>query len=103
MDSQIILFEETNFIEDKFTIDELLKRSWRFKSTPEFVKFFNFIARFNHYSRFNTMLVYVQDPSITFFGGIPFWKKSLTEQLKRMKKLSAILSSHKDLKLICQR
>ncbi|MEJ8756817.1 ImmA/IrrE family metallo-endopeptidase [Pontibacter sp. H259] len=71
-----------NFIEDKFTIDELLKRSWSFRNSDEFIKFFDFIARFNHYSRYNTMLVYIQNPAVTFFGGVSYWKKNFGRTIK---------------------
>lgn len=68
--------KDNNFANDKFIIDELLQKSWRFRNTDEFTKFFNFIASFHHYSRYNTMLVYIQNQAVTFFGGISFWKKN---------------------------
>jgi len=46
--------ENNNFDNDKLTIDELFKRSRKYQNSSEFFRFFNFIARFNHYSRFNT-------------------------------------------------
>lgn len=67
---------------DKFTIDELLHRSWKHKDSKEFFKFFNFIASFHHYSRFNTMLVYLQNEAVTFFGGSTFWKKRFSRTIK---------------------
>lgn len=66
---------EQKEINDKYTIDELFKRSLRYKSSKDFTKFFTFIASFNHYSRYNTMLVYIQNPEVTFFGGSSFWKQ----------------------------
>jgi hypothetical protein len=67
--------ENEHYISDKFTIDELLRRSWKHKYSAEFFKFFDFIARFNHYSRFNTMLIYLQNPNVDFFGSSSYWKK----------------------------
>ena len=67
--------EPNSNIVEKFTIDELLHRSWKHKDSKEFIKFFDFIASFHHYSRFNTMLVYLQNEAVTFFGGTAFWKK----------------------------
>ena len=62
---ELELFDDLNevkkFINDKFTIDELFKRSLQFKNSDDFKKFFEFIASFNHYSRYNTMLVYIQN------------------------------------------
>ncbi len=67
---------------DKLTIDELFSRSKKYQGSEQFYRFFNFIAKFNHYSRFNTMLVYVQDESVTFFGGAKFWKKKFNRNVK---------------------
>lgn len=74
--------EHNNFDSDKLTIDELFKRSRKYQNSSEFFRFFNFIARFNHYSRFNTMLVYLQDESVTFFGGANFWFKKFNRTIK---------------------
>jgi len=68
------LDKDKKIINDKYTIDELFKRSLNYKSSADFTKFFNFIASFNHYSRYNTMLVYIQNPEVTFFGGSSFWQ-----------------------------
>jgi len=75
--------KQSNKSEDKFEIDELLLNSWRFRSTDEFVKFFKFIGKFNHYSRYNTMLVYIQNPAVTFFGGVSFWRKKFFRSVKK--------------------
>jgi hypothetical protein len=70
-------------IEDKFAIDDLLKRGWQFKNSEDFTKFLNFIANFDHYSRYNTMLVYVQNRNVTFFGGPSYWKKKFHRTVKK--------------------
>ena len=69
------------FSPDKLTIDELFKRSQKYRGSKEFFRFFNFIAKFNHYSRFNTMLVYLQDESVTFFGSSTFWRKRYNRRI----------------------
>ncbi len=74
--------ESESHITDKFSIDKLLHRSWKHKDSKEFFKFFNFIASFQHYSRFNTMLVYLQNEAVTFFGGTTFWKKRFDRTIK---------------------
>ncbi len=74
--------ESDSHIIDKFTIDELLHRSWKHKDSKEFFKFFDFIAKFNHYSRYNSMLVYLQNEAVTFFGGKSFWKKKFDRTIK---------------------
>ena len=70
---KVITTSEVSY--DKFTIDELFKRSLKYKNSKEFIKFFQFIASFDHYSRYNTMLVYIQNPEVTFFGGTTFWRQ----------------------------
>ena len=70
------------YIQDKFTIDELLRKSFNHKGSTEFIKFFNFISRFQHYSHYNTMLVYMQNDAVTFFGGTSFWRKKFNRTIK---------------------
>lgn len=95
-----MLFEENNFANDKFTIDELLRRSWRFRNTKEFTKFFDFIARFHHYSRYNTMLVYIQNQAVTFFGGVSFWKKKFGRIIKEEARPYIILAPNGPVMLV---
>lgn len=71
-----------NNLDNKLTIDELLHRGLRYRDSKEFVKFFDFIARFKHYSRYNTMLVYIQNPAVTFFGGVSYWRKGFGRDVK---------------------
>jgi len=80
MQSELFHTEEYNT--DKLTIDELFKRSRKYRGSKEFVRFFDFIAGFHHYSRFNTMLVYLQNRAVTFFGGTHFWKKKFKRTVK---------------------
>ena len=75
--------QNKNQIIDKFTIDDLLHRSWVYKNSEAFFKFFNFIASFHHYSRYNTMLVYLQNEAVTFFGGKSFWRKRFGRGVKK--------------------
>lgn len=95
-----MLLEENNLADDKITIDELLRRSWRFRSSGEFTKFFNFIARFNHYSRYNTMLVYIQNQAVTFFGGGSFWKKKFKRTVKVDARPYLILAPNRPVMLV---
>lgn len=86
------LFEINNLANDKFSIDELLRKSWNYRNSKEFIKFFEFISRFRHYSRFNSMLVYIQNPAITFFGSASFWKKKFGRKIKSNAKPYIILA-----------
>lgn len=66
----------------KSTIDDLLHRSLIHKRSADFVKFFDFIARFQHYSRYNTLLVFTQNPNITFFGSAAYWRRTFYREIK---------------------
>ena len=59
-------------------INELFRRSRQYNGSAEFIKFFDFIARFKHYSNYNKMLVYVQNPAVTFFGGQTYWRQEFS-------------------------
>ncbi len=84
--------ESRDNITDKHSIDQLFKRSIEYRSSDEFFKFFNFIARFQHYSRFNTMLVYLQNENVTFFGSEAFWKKKFDRRINKNAKPLVILA-----------
>ena len=70
-----MIVENENFITDKLSIDQLIKRSWDYRSSEDFIKFVNFIASMDHYSRFTSLLVKAQNKAVTFFGGVSYWKK----------------------------
>ncbi len=89
-----------NFIIDKFTIDELLRRSWKHRNSESFLRFFSFIARFNHYSRYNTMLVYIQNSSVTFFGGTSYWRKRFNRHIKEDARPYIILAPNGPIMLV---
>lgn len=91
---------DENFVNDKFTIDDLLRRSWTYKKSEEFVKFFDFIARFQHYSRYNTMLVYIQNPAVTFFGGSSYWRKEFRRTINVDAKPHIILAPRGPIMLV---
>ena len=69
-DNETGLFDKQIEQAERNTIDELFARSIQFRNSAEYVKLINFIKRFTHYSRFNAMLVYIQNPAVTFFGGV---------------------------------
>ncbi len=76
-----MITQSSNHFEDKFLIDKLFESSWHFKNSNEFQQFFDFIASFDHYSRYNAMLVYIQNKNVRFFGGITYWKKKFNRQV----------------------
>jgi hypothetical protein len=83
---------DAKFVNDKFTIDELIKRSWNLRDGKAFAKFIDFISKFDHYSRFNTMLVYLQNKEVTFFGGEAYWRKKFHRTIRREARPYVILA-----------
>lgn len=77
------MLENENFIDDKFSIDQLLKQSWDYLNSEAFIKFINFIASFDHYSRYNVTLVHIQNRAVTFFGGHAFWRKKFKRTVNK--------------------
>ncbi len=86
------IMNDEKFVNDKFTIDELIKRSWNLRDSKSFTKFIDFIAKFDHYSRFNTMIVYLQNKEVTFFGGESYWRKKFHRTIKREARPYVILA-----------
>ena len=68
--------------ESKYTIDNLFKRASAYRSSTEYIKFVSFMSRFDHYSNYNAMLVYLQNKTVTFFGGESYWKKKFDRTIK---------------------
>jgi hypothetical protein len=66
----------------KHTIDQLFQQSLKYRRSDQFKHFIGFIAKFNHYSRYNSMLVYLQNPAVTFFGSTSYWKKNFNRRIK---------------------
>ena len=95
------------YAQDKFTIDELIRRSWNLRDSRDFTKFIKFIAKFHHYSRFNCMLMYLQNEEVDFFGSVAYWKKKFKDILgKPMVAMkfhvnSIILLKISPLKMVC--
>lgn len=81
--------EELN---EKNSIDDLFRRAIDFRHSEQFIRFFAFLARFQHYSRYNSMLVYLQNPEITFFGSKSYWRKHWGREIGRRAKPYLILS-----------
>lgn len=75
--------ENRDVMKDISSVDELLYRAYKYKGSDEFFKFFDFISKFNYYSRFNSMMVYIQNPNVEFFGSKTYWKTYHNRCIKR--------------------
>lgn len=67
---------------NKNSIDQLFHQALKYRGSEQYKRFFSFIAKFNHYSRYNSMIVYIQNPAVTFFGTKWFWKTKFKRQIK---------------------
>lgn len=92
--------KQSNYKDQEQSINELFQRSLKFTTSDECIKFFRFIAKFTHYSHYNAMLVYIQNPEVDYFGSVPFWKKNFNRQVKRNAKPYIILANHGPVMLV---
>ena len=67
--------KQNDLFDNRSQIEDLFSQSKKYRTSEGFIKFIKFIASFDHYSRFNCMLVYLQNDAVTFFGSKSFWKK----------------------------
>lgn len=67
--------DQVDLFSNKTQIEDLFFQSKKHRTSEGFIRFFKFIASFDHYSRFNSLLVYLQNDAVTFFGSKSFWKK----------------------------
>lgn len=64
------------------SIDKLFHHALEYRGSEQYRLFFEFVAKFSHYSRYNSMLVYLQNPAVTFFGTAWYWKTKFKRKIK---------------------
>jgi hypothetical protein len=67
---------------DSNALDEMFAASHRFRSGSEYMDLLRFISRFPKYSPFNGLLLYVQNPDITYVGTAGTWKRRYQRNIK---------------------
>lgn len=68
---------------EKDSINELFHRSLQFKNSDDFMRFISFVAKVDHYSHFNAMLVYIQNPNVEYFGSSGYWKNNFNRTINK--------------------
>lgn len=63
------------------SLDTLIRNAIRFKGSQEFAELVQRIAAFSHYSSYNLILVYTQNPEVKYFGTEIFWKKRFDREV----------------------
>lgn len=74
------------------SIDELLHHSLSHKGSKQFREMINFMAKFRDYAPYNNMLVWIQDPTCSFYATGRDWDKRFGRQLKEDAKPMLILA-----------
>jgi len=73
-------------------LDEMFAACHRFRSSSEYLELLNFIVRFPKYSAFNCLLLYFQNPSITFVATSKIWQRQFSRRLKYIARPLVILA-----------
>jgi hypothetical protein len=79
----IEVFEATLYYEhEKSSLDELFSRSKNYATSAGFFDAINFVSKFRQYSLFNNMLVYAQNPFVTYYATEKHWKEAFNRTIK---------------------
>lgn len=73
-------------------IDEMFLSTDRFRSSREYFQILLFISRFPNYSAFNGLLLYLQNPEISYVATASVWKKRFKRVLKTAARPLVILA-----------
>ena len=73
-------------------LDEMFAVCHRFRSSTAYLELLHFISRFPKYSPLNVLLLFIQNPSITFVTTAGTWRKQFNRHLKLSAKPLAILA-----------
>lgn len=68
--------------EHQSSLDDLFVRSRRYRRTKKFAEAVEFISKFRDYSPFNNMLVFLQNPLVTYFATASHWHKAFRRTIK---------------------
>jgi hypothetical protein len=80
---QISLFDEAIPTKEIVSaLDELFANSNAFRRSADYFSMIQFVGRFTHYSAFNSFLLYVQNPKVTFVATPRKWKNKFGRSIK---------------------
>ena len=77
---------------EETSLDELFHRSKSLRTSKNFIELINFIKKFRNYSPFNNMLVYCQNPKVTYFATASHWIKQFKRHVKDDARTMVILA-----------
>ena len=90
MEHQLSLFPSVDASEptglslpsDSNALDEMFSINQRFRNSTEFMDLLQFIVRFPQYSPFNGLLLYLQNPDITYAATAGAWQRRFHRKIK---------------------
>lgn len=89
------LFEQSHGEKDSVielsALDEMLRSSGRYCQSCEYLQMMEFVGRFRQYSPFNCLLVYIQDPSISYVATARDWEQRFGRRPQRKARPLVIL------------
>ena len=62
-------------------IDQLILQSKQYRKSAQFSKMIQFMSKFRHYSPYNNMLIWLQNPSCSFYATRTDWKNRFNRNL----------------------
>ncbi|MDZ7723246.1 MAG: hypothetical protein U5R06_10685 [candidate division KSB1 bacterium] len=92
MEEQANLFQEQEDREMHTNLAQLFRQSFALQSSKEYFDMLNFISRFKNYSAYNNMLVYMQNPNVTFYATARDWYRKFGRTIKRYARPMVILA-----------
>lgn len=75
--------ELQEFSQDYKTVDALFSRTIEFLGTAEYIRFFQMLSKITHYSNYNSLLVYLQNPKVLLFGTPGYWWEKFNRRVKQ--------------------
>ena len=93
METQTSLFDfEDISKEEILSLDELFRRSIKFRTSAKYINLLNFVRRFRKYSIYNNCLVFLQNPDVTYYATASHWYKEFHRKVKNDARSMVILA-----------
>jgi len=79
---QLPLNLDDPYAPDRSALNEMFRRSEQYRSSREYKKLMEFIARFPRYSPYNCALLFIQNPEVTYTATPNQWQKRFQRRVK---------------------
>lgn len=68
---------------DISALDELFEASRTYRTSAGYMELLNFVSKFRRYAPFNGMLLYIQNPDLTYVASTQDWRHKFDRRPKR--------------------